>query len=229
LLADPDGFAVLDRVLERAEAHGVYVVLDLHAAPGGQSKMFPADPEPHRLWDSVEAQQRTVALWRTIASRYRDRTIVAGYDLLNEPDPPDGAALVDLYTRIIQAIREVDPVHLVMLEGARLGSDFSAFTTVLDANEALSFHIYTWFGNDAAKHVASDTAVAARLDVPLWCGEFGENDVASIRDQVGLFAKQGVAGWAFWTWKKVKNRYPALHEIVVTPAWRATIAWITDP
>ncbi len=230
MLETADGLAALDRVLARAEAHGVYAVLDLHAAPGGQSKYFVADPERDRLWDSEAARTRTVELWRTLAARYRGRAVIAGYDLLNEPDPPSGAALVDIYTRIIPAIREVDPDHLVILEGADAARDFSMFSAPLDANQIFSFHIYTWFGNDAAKRVAGYAALAARLGAPMWCGEFGENTADAVAEQVALFDHAaGVTGWAFWTWKKVKNRYPALHEIVATPSWQTTIDWLVRP
>lgn len=230
MLADPEGLAALDRVLARAEAHGIYVVLDLHAAPGGQSKYFIADPERDRLWSSEPAQARTVALWRTLAERYRGRAVIAGYDLLNEPDPPSGRALVELYTRIVRAIREVDPDHVIVLEGADFARDFSMFSATLDPNQIFSFHLYTWFGNDAAKRIARYAEVAKRLGAPMWCGEFGENGPAAVAEQVGLFDHTPqVAGWAFWTWKKAKNRYPALHEIITTPAWRATVEWLADP
>jgi len=230
LLADEAGFVVLDRVLDRAEAHGLYVVLDLHAAPGGQSKYFVADPDDELLWTSSAAQARTVELWRAIATRYRTRTVVAGYDLLNEPDPPDGAALFAIYTRIIHAIREVDSDHMIILEGADVARDFAMFSAPLDPDQIFSFHLYTWFGNDAAKRVARYAATAERLHAPMWCGEFGENTVDAIREQVELFDRTPqVRGWAFWTWKKVANRYPALHEIVASPSWRATIQWIAHP
>jgi endoglucanase len=229
MLERPDGLAVLDRVLALAEAHAIYVVLDLHAAPGGQSRYFVADPDDKRLWDDPSARDRTVALWRALAARYRGRTVVAGYDLLNEPAPPNGAALTDVYARIIAAIREVDPDHLIVLEGGDAARDFSMFTAPLDPNQIFSFHIYTWFGNDAAKRVARYAAFARATGVPMWCGEFGENTVDAVREQVALFDTSGVVGWAFWTWKKVKNRYPALHEIVATPSWRATVDWVVAP
>jgi hypothetical protein len=76
-----------------------------------------------------------------------------------------------------------------------------------------------------------DASIAARDGLPLWCGEFGENEAGPIRRQLAIFDEPSVmvAGWAFWTWKKVRNRYPALHEIIASPSWRATIDWIADP
>jgi aryl-phospho-beta-D-glucosidase BglC (GH1 family) len=230
MLETADGLAALDRVLERAEAHGVYVVLDLHSAPGGQSKVFVADPEPARLWDTPAAQQRTIELWGMLAARYRERSVVAGYDLLNEPDAPNGAALVDMYRRIVRAIRAVDGQHMVVLEGDSAATDFSMFAGLLDANQIFSFHLYTWFHDNARERVASYAGTAAKLGAPMWCGEFGENTAEHIRAQVALFdATPSIAGWSFWTWKKTGNRYPALHEIQVSASWKATIDWLAHP
>src|SRR5579871_4989773 len=127
------------------------------------------------LWKSPTDQAQTVALWRTLAARYANRTIVAGYDLLNEPIPDRDAELVDLYRRIIAGIREVDPHHLVFVEGTRFASNFSAFRAPLDPNQAYSFHLYTWFGNDPVKAVSSYQAIAQAQNVPFWNGEYGEN------------------------------------------------------
>ncbi len=80
-----------------------------------------------------------------MAIRYRDRDMVAGYDLLNEPDPPTGVAM---YTRIATAIREVDTQHMIIVEGANYARDFSMFTAPIDANRVYSFHLYP-FTSDA--------------------------------------------------------------------------------
>lgn len=232
LFDTPGGFALVDRLLEWAEASRVYVVLDLHSAPGGQSKYFVADPGPQLLWESADLQRRTVALWRTIAERYASRTIIAGYDLLNEPDPPSGAALVNFYGEIIKAIREVDRQHLVLLEGTNFAKDFSMFAGPLDPNLAYSFHMYTWFGEDPQKLVAGFAEAARRAKVPMWCGEFGENQAPLVRasvDAIDLPAS-AAAGWAFWTWKKASGgKYPALVGIPTSPAWSAVIQWISAP
>ena len=85
------------------------------------------------IWYSAKARQRTVALWRAIAERYHDRTIVAGYDLINEPLPPIGkeGMLDELTEQIAAAIREVDPYHLIVVEGGRFSSGFSMLPPVL--------------------------------------------------------------------------------------------------
>jgi endoglucanase len=226
------GFAVLDRLLARAEAQGVYVVIDLQSAPGGQAELFTADPAPVLLWDSEEAKKRTVALWKVIAARYRDRTVVAGYDLLNEPNPPNGRALLDLYQQIVAAIRSVDRNHLLIIEGADYSKDFSIFTGALDPNQAWSFHIYTWFGEDPRKLIDGYAKVGQLDGTPVWCGEFGENKGDLLQTTIDALdgANPPLQGWAFWTWKKVSpNVFPALHAITAPPAWKKTIDWIVAP
>ena len=70
-----DGFRRVDRLLEWAAANRMWVILDLHAAPGGQGSdlaISDRDPTKPSLWDSAENQRRTVALWREIARRYAE-------------------------------------------------------------------------------------------------------------------------------------------------------------
>jgi endoglucanase len=227
-----EGWAVLDRAIASARAHGLVVLLDLHAAPGGQSRYFMADPEGVPLWDDAAARARTVALWARIAGRYSRETAVAGYDLLNEPIPRTGDDLATLDRDIVAAIRRVDPDHLVIVEGANFAHDFRMFGCPLDANQAYSFHLYTWFGEDVRAPLAMWSRLPLTQAVPLWCGEFGENDAPKIARTVAAFGDPSFAihgGWAFWTWKKVVNHYPALMEISPPPAWTELMAYVQQP
>jgi len=229
--AGSPGWAVLDRLLGWCDAHHVYAVLELHSAPGGQTKFFISDPEAVRLWDSAEAQDRTVALWGALAKRYAGRAIVAGYDLLGEPMPPRGRDLVDLDRRIAAAIRAVDPDHLLIVEGTDYARDFSMFQAPLDPNMVYSFHLYTWFGDDRARRLAGYAKVAAAQGVPMWCGEFGENTLPMLASTLDLFDAQTppLAGWAFWTWKRTAaSGWATLHGIALPEDWQRLIAWAVD-
>jgi len=100
----------------------------MHGVPGGQSAGFIADPGPGMwVWYDTAAQAQTAALWRRIAQRYAGRSVIAGYDLINEPDAPV-SKLLGLYHRIIGSIREVDPNHMVIVEGNSYARDFEGFT-----------------------------------------------------------------------------------------------------
>ena len=222
------GWACLDRLLDWCEKHEVYVVLDLHSVPGGQSGVFVADPDLKHVWKSEADLQRTVDLWQAIAARYHARSIVAGYDLINEPEPPKGQDLVDLYRRIIKAIRAVDPHHLVFLGGTALSTDFSFYQGPIDDNQAYTFHTYDFFSHDVdASHVTGLAKLAEEHDVPLWNGEFGAHTDRWTSAQIALFEDPDhhVNGWIYWPWKRVsendwrRERFAHLMEFEPTEAW----------
>ncbi len=229
LFQDGAAWKLLDRLLAWCEKHKVYVILDLHAVPGGQSRLGMADPGDarHLVWGAEENQQQTAAVWKLIAARYRQRQIVAGYDLINEPAPPSGKALVSLYQRIITAIRAEDPDHLIILEGDEFSTDFSMFAKPLCENQAFSFHMYTWFGDDRKKSMAAYQALAQRQNTPLWVGEFGENSREMIRTTVEMYERcPEINGWVFWTWKKAPNTFPGLVTIKMPGDWRVVMEWV---
>jgi endoglucanase len=205
-----DGFGLVDRVVQWCERHGLWVLLDLHGAPGGQTGTNIDDSPNGRpeLFMDARYRRMTVALWREIARRYHDRTTVLGYDLLNEPLPNEwrhryGRALIRLYEEITAAIRAVDPHHLVMYEGPHWAIDVSVFTRVLDPNSALQFHRY-WCAPERAS-IAAYLEARDRLGVPIYMGEGGENTPEWIYSATRLYEQHGI-GWNFWPWKKLDTR-----------------------
>ena len=92
LVEGGDGWRHVDDTIAWARKYGLWVVLDLHAAPGGQTGTNIDDSWGYPwLFESEKAQVDTVALWKRIAARYRDEPSVLGYDLLNEPIPTSTA------------------------------------------------------------------------------------------------------------------------------------------
>jgi endoglucanase len=229
-----DGFKILDRLLGWCEKYNVYAVLDMHAAPGGQNNYFISDADKNskaRLWNSEEAQKRTYELWKAIASRYKGKTIIAGYDLLNEPIPQKPAQLVSCYRDIIDAIRTVDRNHMIILEGAQFARDFSMFDKPMDDNQIFSFHVYTWFTKDVKGKVSKHDDFARRVNVPLWCGEWGENTYAELMKTIQLLnsTDHDFCGSAMWTWKKVEKKNSNYHAINAIPAseeWQQVVKWL---
>ncbi|MBZ0111133.1 MAG: cellulase family glycosylhydrolase [Thermoanaerobaculia bacterium] len=222
------GWYYLDRLVDWCEKHGIYVVLDLHAVPGGQSGVFVADPDPKQVWASEPDLERTVDIWKAIATRYRDRSIVAGYDLINEPEPPQGQDLIDLYRRIIKEIRAIDPHHLIFLAGTALSTEFGFYEGPLDANQAYTFHTYDFLSHDIDdSRVAKLARLAEAHNVPLWNGEFGAHTDRWTSSQIDLFEdpKNHVNGWIYWPWKRVsendwrRERFGHLMEIESTESW----------
>jgi endoglucanase len=225
------GWQVMDSLLKWCAKYHVYAVLDMHAAYGGQNPYFIADPDKTILWKSEEAKRKTVVLWKKIAERYKNNPAVGGYDLLNEPTISKPEDLVSMYNRIIEAIRSVDKNHMIILEGNNFAKKFDFFKKLPDENMCFSFHIYTWLGGKPSDKIEPYTALANQLNVPMWCGEWGENTHEVIATTLATFAQpnSNVAGWCFWTWKKAPNGYTSLQAINVSAEWKSYITWCCKP
>ena len=100
---NPQPFRWLDHALDLAERNGVYVILDMHGVPGGQSKEHhTGQANRNQLYTDPAAQQRFVDLWRLIAQRYQHRNVIAAYDLMNEP-------YSDFHADVRSTLRELMP------------------------------------------------------------------------------------------------------------------------
>ncbi len=207
-----EGFALLDNLIKWCKANGVYVIIDMHAAVGGQTGQNIDDSANDRpeLFIESKYQDELVNLWTTIAKRYKDEPAVAGYDLLNEPLPArTGAAqaykaqLEPLYKRLTAAIREVDSKHIVIVEGADWANDWSVFTKPFDKNMVYQFHYYCWDNPTTLKSIRQYLDYRTRLNAPVWVGETGERDDAIYWATTEYFEANNI-GWSFWPWKKME-------------------------
>jgi endoglucanase len=202
-----EGFAVIDSLLQWCEENQIYLIIDLHAAPGGQSDEPISDYDPNvpSLWEDPAKQDRTVEIWRKIAERYHDKEWIGGYDLLNEPKwdlPPNNQPLRDLYERITDTVRAVDNNHILFIEGNWFATDFSGLTPPWDNNMAYSFHKY-WNGNNqnAIQYLID---IRNQYNVPLWLGESGENSNVWFTDCIELMKFNDI-GYCWWPHKKVSS------------------------
>lgn len=207
LPGDNEGLARVDRVVEWAHKYGIYVILDMHCAPGGQTGTNIDDSWGYPwLYESPRDQELTIAIWKRIAEHYRNNPTVLGYDLLNEPIPhfPElqqyNARLEPLYKRITTAIRTVDPNHVIILGGARWDTNFTVFGPPFDTNAMYTFHKY-WSPPTKAD-IQQYLDFRARYNVPLWLGESGENTDAWVHDFTAVL-EQNQVGWAYWPYKKM--------------------------
>ncbi|CCO29586.1 hypothetical protein BN14_03603 [Rhizoctonia solani AG-1 IB] len=121
------GFQWLDRIINILGSYGIYTILDLHAAPGGQNIDWHADAGVHRamFWEHVEFQNRAIALWEELARRYKGNTWIAGYNPLNEPTDEEHFRVLAWYERAEKAIHAIDPDHILFLDGNTWAADFS--------------------------------------------------------------------------------------------------------
>ncbi|HVI97870.1 MAG TPA: cellulase family glycosylhydrolase [Sphingomonas sp.] len=231
-----DGFRRIDTLIDWARANRIYVILDLHAAPGGQGTDLPIadrDPAKPSLWDNAENQRRTVALWKKLAARYADEPWVGGYDILNEPNwdfegeggghgckETRNAPLTALLERITTAIRAVDRNHMIIIEGNCWGNNYAGMLPPWDDNMVLSFHKY-WNAN-TDEELATILGLRERYGVPVWLGESGENSNVWFRDAIRLVESRGI-GWSWWPLKKIGFNNPL--EIVPDEGWKGLVAY----
>ncbi|MDR1144667.1 MAG: glycoside hydrolase family 5 protein [Verrucomicrobiales bacterium] len=206
--ADGEGFRWLDRLVGWCREAGLYVIPDLHAAPGGQTGTNIDDGYGHPwLFASASSQRRLAEVWARIAAHYRDEPAILGYELLNEPIPP-GAGLEELYNdkleplyrRVTAAIRTVDQNHLIIYGGAQWNTNFSMLGTPFDAKAVYAFHRY-WTATDVSA-IREYLDFGEHYQVPVWCSEAGENLNEWIAAFRQLLDAHGV-GWAFWPYKKM--------------------------
>ncbi len=202
-----EGFPLVDSALGWCRQAGVWAILDMHCAPGGQTGTNIDDSWDYPwLYESEQDQQHLCEVWRRIAARYRNEPIVLGYDLLNEPIPhfPQlqkyNGRLEPLYRRVTKAIREVDANHTIILEAAQWDTNFKVFGPPFDRNLLYEFHKYWTPPTQAVIQEYLD--FRDRYNVPIWLGESGENTDDWIRQFRTILEKNDV-GWCFWPFKKM--------------------------
>jgi hypothetical protein len=223
-----EGWALLDRVLGWVREAGLLAIVDVHAAPGGQTGINHDDGPGYPLMFYVPRDRAlTVKLWRAIAERYRGNPAILGYDILNEPIAPyhDVATLnprlEPFYKEVTAAIREVDPGRIVILAGGQWSSSFDMFGPPFADNLAYTYH--SFWASTKRDSIQRHLNFANRYDVPLFLGETGElTDEWNARFR-RLHEAHGV-GWAFWTYKNLDT--PS--TVVSTPrpdGWNEIVAF----
>jgi len=214
----------LDAVIEivdLAAENGMYVVVDMH-----QFKMdgFPAwvvpklktpDQAAAAFWRDSDLQLELVKVWMALASVLKDRSAVAGYDLLNEPYGGTimwqdfAPVLNEFYSRLISEIRNVDARHIIFFEPTEgvcvLGEHIALRPT--GTNLAFSPHFYVSGSAEYLDNVAQQlyNLTVSTWNIPLWIGEFGGSRIdvgdtdtlRSLAVTLGLFDRYTL-GWAFW-------------------------------
>jgi endoglucanase len=199
------GFKLTDNLLSWCKKNKIYLILDLHAAPGGQGNDRPiadVDTLKPNLWNSEENQKKTIALWRSLSERYKNEEWIGGYDLINETNYKLEAneSLKKLFLEITQKIREVDNKHIIFIEGNQFANDYTGLTPPWDNNMVYSFHKY-WDGT-SVETIQKYLDIREKYNVPFWMGESGENNNEWFRAVINLLETNNL-GWSWWTIKKI--------------------------
>jgi aryl-phospho-beta-D-glucosidase BglC (GH1 family) len=214
--ANLEGYKMINNVINWCASNGMYVILDLHAAPGGQgadqniSDLFYAND----LWNQQVFKDVTVRLWERIAAKYKGEGRIAFYDLINEPNQvPNNQVIHDLFQRLITAVRNQGDNHLLMIEGNGWGNNYDYMEPyTFSPNWGLVYNAHRYWINASDDWVRDPnpnqinrminlTEFRTRHNVPVFVGETGENTSAWLSQNIAWMEEWGI-GWAHWTYKR---------------------------
>ena len=231
LFTDPaslEAIRLIDRTLDWCGTNNMYVVLDLHAAPGAQGTDTNISDalQPNDFWNNSINQDITNRLWAMLATRYKNDPRVAMYDLLNEPNnvpggnPGANLAIHNVLQRLITTVRATGDNHLILLEGNGYGNNFDYMekrTFTNQANLVYNAHRYDAPAYPLTNDVNAKGGSANQLglignmtsfrtdnDAPVWVGETGENSTTWMGEAARNLNSVGI-GWCHWTFKRFED------------------------
>jgi glucan 1,3-beta-glucosidase len=214
-----DGWKWLDDAVKWSEEAGLYCVLDLHGAPGGQSKAeHTGQRDRNELWSNPAHVQRTVKLWQAIARRYKGRKAIAAFDLLNEPmGAPDAETMLAVQGQLVRAVRDIDPQRLVIVQDGYRGVErFPPLTGRDKGGVIYSVHVYPTLTEKQPspehhqryldERVPKMLQEQARFGQPLYVGEWNvvqesAGGAPMLRKHVEVMDRAGWS-WALWLYKQ---------------------------
>lgn len=131
----------VDLVTDLAAVRGIYVILTL----------VPEPPAHAAYWEDAALQTSIINIWKQLASRYKGRASMGGFDLINEPNPPGklqemSRRYFEFAIRLIEAVRAIDPQRMIVFEPAPRGDSYYGFKALENPlpfdNVLYSAHFY---------------------------------------------------------------------------------------
>lgn len=223
------GFEIIDRLLDWCRKENLYVILDMHDAPGGQTGDNIDDSYGYP-WLMIDENSKLqfCEIWTKIAERYASDTIILGYDLLNEPiahyfmekDSHLNDSLETLYKRCIKEIRKVDNNHIVLLGGAQWNSNFKVFKDS-KFDDKIMYTCHRYWCDTLQENIQDFVDFRDKVNLPLYMGETGENTNQWIAGWTRLMEKNNI-GWHYWPYKKMMKE-SCLSTIQAPKNWQMVI------
>jgi endoglucanase len=141
-----EGLRHIDDCLKWCKAHNLALIIDLHRAPGYsfENTIKDADQSKNQLWTNLSLQERYINIWKSMATRYRDKKNNLIFELLNEVEGVDPSVWNSLAGKTVEAIRKIDPTRIIMIGGTNYNSVFALnnITIINDPNIVYTFHFY---------------------------------------------------------------------------------------
>jgi endoglucanase len=230
-----DGFARMDSLVSWCRESGLYVILDMHDAPGGQTGDNIDDSYGYPwLFVSEESQALFIDIWKRIAAHFKDEPVILGYDLLNEPIATHFAKdyallnpqLEKLYKKSVAAIREVDKNHIILLGGAQWNSNFKVFTDS-KFDDKIMYTCHRYWCDTLQANIQDFVNFRDSVNLPIYMGETGENSNEWVAAWTRLMVKNNI-GYHFWPYKKMGR--PSCVVTIPTPEnWDSIVVFTEKP
>ncbi|MDH6308951.1 endoglucanase [Dysgonomonas sp. PFB1-18] len=205
-----DGFELIDQVVEWCRQQNLYVILDMHDAPGGQTGDNIDDSYGYPwLMNSEASKKQFCEIWKDVATHYANDTIILGYDLLNEPiahyflekDAHLNDSLEPLYKRCVDSIRTIDKNHIVLLGGAQWNGNFNVFKDS-KFDDKLMYTCHRYWCDTLQNNIQDFVNFRDSVNLPIYMGETGENTNEWIAAWTRLMERNNI-GWHYWPYKKM--------------------------
>lgn len=212
LTANQNGFEMIDQVVEWCRQENLYVILDMHDAPGGQTGDNIDDSYGYPwLMDSEASKVQFCGIWKKVAQHYANDTLILGYDLLNEPiahyfleqHAHLNDSLEPLYKRCVDSIRTVDPNHIVLLGGAQWNGNFNVFKDS-KFDDKMMYTCHRYWCDTLQSNIQDFVNFRDSVNLPMYMGETGENTDEWIAAWTRLMERNNI-GWHYWPYKKMDS------------------------
>ncbi|MDP2113480.1 MAG: glycoside hydrolase family 5 protein [Bacteroidota bacterium] len=235
LVVDQDGFQRIDSLVEWCRESEIYLILDMHDAPGGQTGDNIDDSYGYPwLMTSEESQEQFIEIWKKIAGHYKNEPVILGYDFLNEPIAPYfgddmkmlNAALEPLYKRVVAAIREVDKNHIVMLGGAQWNGNFKVFTDS-KFDDKMMYTCHRYWCDTLQANIQDFVTFRDSVNLPIFMGETGENNHQWVAAWTRLMERNNI-GWTYWPYKRMGGP-SSMMNIAAPENWELIVAFTESP
>lgn len=233
LKAGQDGFSRVDSVVNWCRDNHLYLILDMHDAPGGQTGDNIDDSYGYPwLFDSEASQQLFCDIWRKIAAYYKNETVILGYELINEPIAPYFSNMEELnskleavHKRAVKAIREVDTNHIILIGGAQWNGNFKPFKDS-KYDDKLMYTCHRYGGEPTQAAIQEIINFRDSVNLPMYMGEIGHNTDEWQAAFCRVMEENNI-GYTFWPYKKKDGS--CFMGIKAPELWEQVVAFSEAP
>jgi endoglucanase len=222
-----DRMAVIEQAVSWAGDHGMYSIIDWHVIGSLVTGYFQGN-----VYRTDQAE--TEDFWRQIATRFKDDSRVAAYELLNEPvtdrngwqvSEAQWIAQRDWYERLVDVIRAIDPTKPIVCNGLDWGYNlvWAGAHPVNRGGIVYGAHPYpvkalpweTYFGYLAATSPVLATEFGFQNNGSSVYDESAYQGAGSYRAVLDAYLEGKGIGWMAWS-------FGPLWEPILTLDWNYT-------